>query len=262
MKLELLEEKPVSGAFPVPILFVHGMFHAAWCWAEYFLPYFAQHGYHSYALSLRGHGASEGQERLRWFSLAEYVSDVAEVVSGMERAPVLVGHSMGGMIVQKYLEENEAPAAVLLASAPPKGILPLTLRAFIRSPLDMLKAGLTLNPKMIIRTPRLVREGLFSENIPEQKLINYFSRMQNDSVRAFIDMMFLNLPLPGRVKIPVLVLGAKNDTALTLEEVEETARAYGTQAKFFADMAHNMMLEERWRAVADRMLEWLKDQNL
>jgi pimeloyl-ACP methyl ester carboxylesterase len=97
MKLEMIKEEGVGEAHPTPILFVHGMWHAAWCWEEYFMPYFAQHGYDCYALSLRGHGGSEGRERLRWTPLSAYVSDVAQVVDQIEGQPVLVGHSMGGM---------------------------------------------------------------------------------------------------------------------------------------------------------------------
>lgn len=37
-----------------PLVFVHGSFHAAWCWAEHWLPFFSQNGYDSYALSLLG----------------------------------------------------------------------------------------------------------------------------------------------------------------------------------------------------------------
>ena len=66
--------------------------------------------------------------------------------------------------------------------------------------------------------------------------------MQSDSVRAFVDMMFLNLPQPGHLNTRVLVLGAKNDTALTLEEVEETARAYGTQAENDSHRLFNTIL--------------------
>jgi pimeloyl-ACP methyl ester carboxylesterase len=111
VNLETIKEEPVSDVRSTPILFVHGMWHAAWCWSEHFLPYFARHGYVSHALSLRGHGGSEGWERLRWTSLAEYVSDVEQVVGHIGRPPVLVGHSMGGVIVQKYLESNGAPVA-------------------------------------------------------------------------------------------------------------------------------------------------------
>ncbi|MBI5715520.1 MAG: alpha/beta hydrolase, partial [Chloroflexi bacterium] len=45
MQLELITRQPASNPRPTPLLFVHGAWHGAWCWAEYFLPYFAQHGY-------------------------------------------------------------------------------------------------------------------------------------------------------------------------------------------------------------------------
>ena len=65
MKLEVITREPETDARPTPVLFVHGMFHGAWCWEEHFLPYFAQRGYAAHALSLRGHVGSEGRERLR-----------------------------------------------------------------------------------------------------------------------------------------------------------------------------------------------------
>ncbi|RLC62921.1 MAG: alpha/beta hydrolase [Chloroflexi bacterium] len=262
MDLELIKKEPVSAARPTPLLFVHGMWHAAWCWAEHFLPYFAQHGYLCYALSLRGHGASEGRERLRCTSLADYVADVAHIVSQMERPPVLVGHSMGGMIVQKYLESRRVPAAVLLASVPPRGVLLATLRVLFRHPLAFLKANLTFSLFPIISTPGLTREAFFSADIPEEKLTAYFSRMQDESYRAYLDVLALNLPRPKRVTTPMLVLGAADDALISPDEVEATARAYGTRAEVFPDMAHDMMLESGWQAVADRMLNWLEDQGL
>ena len=134
MHLEVIKETPSEVAHPNPILFIHGMWHAAWCWTEYFLPYFSQHGYITYALSLRGHGSSEGNKNLRWSSLDDYLTDVTQVIRQMEKPPILVGHSMGGMIIQKYLEKNKTPAAVLLASTPPKGVLATTARIFFRHP--------------------------------------------------------------------------------------------------------------------------------
>lgn len=136
MQLEVVSRLPAGEAKETPVLCVHGMWHGAWCWDDNFLPYLAQHGYVAHALSLRGHCSSEGRERLRRFTLADYVADVAQVAAGLPRPPVLVGHSMGGMIVQKYLEQHTAPAAVLLASAPPRGLLPATLRFAGRHMLD------------------------------------------------------------------------------------------------------------------------------
>lgn len=257
MKLEIIKEDPVSPVRFTPILFVHGMSHAAWCWAEHFLRYFARHGYVSHALSLRGHGGSEGRERLRWTSLDEYVSDVALAAARMERPPVLVGHSMGGMVVQKYLESHEAPAAVLLASAPPQGVIQSTLRVALRHPLVFMKANLMMSMYPMVSAPQLVQEALFSADMPKDKVMSYASRLQDESYRAYLDMMGLSLPRPERVKTPMLVMGAAADRLISPNEVEATARAYHTQAEMFPDMAHDMMLEARWQTVADRILEWL-----
>jgi len=260
MNIELIKEEPVSDERPTPILFVHGMWHAAWCWAEHFLTYFAQQGYRSYALSLRGHGSSEGRERLRWTSLNDYVSDVDQVTSRMERPPVLVGHSMGGMIVQKYLESHETPAAVLLASAPPKGVIAATMRVFLRHPLIFMKANLTLSMYPVVSTEGLAQEAFFSAGMSEEKVREYFSLLQDESYRAYLDMLGLNLPNPKAVKAPMLVLGAARDTIISPTEIEDTARAYDTKAEIFPDMAHDMMLERTWETVAERILNWLREQ--
>jgi len=66
--------------------------------------------------------------------IADYVEDVAQVVGQLPEVPVIVGHSMGGLVVQKYLEKYIAPAAVLLASVPVKGVLRTTLRIALRHP--------------------------------------------------------------------------------------------------------------------------------
>lgn len=226
------------------------------------MPYFAQYGYAAYALSLRGHGGSEGRERLRWTSLADYVADVVQVVSQMGSQPVLVGHSMGGMIVQKYLESNGAPAAVLLASAPPKGLIPATVRVALRHPLAFMKANLTLSMFPMVRTPRLAQEAFFSADTPEEKVRSWFARLQDESYRAYLDMMGLSLPRPKRVKTPLLVLGAADDRLISPSEVEATAQTYGVRAEFFPNMAHDMMLEDGWQIVADRILSWLDEQGL
>lgn len=261
MQLELITEQPEVVTHPRPILFVHGMWHAAWCWAEYFLPYFSQHGYAVYALSLRGHGGSEGHERLRWTSLKNYVSDVEEVAGRLERPPILVGHSMGGMIVQKYLEAHQAPAAVLLASVPPKGLIPATIRVFLRHPLAVIKANLTLSMLPVVSTPRLAREAFFSTSMPEEMVEMYTERLQDESYRAYVDMLGLNLPRLKRIDIPLLVLGAENDMLISPKEVMATGRRYGVKAELFAG-THNMMVEANWQEIADRILAWLDEQGL
>jgi pimeloyl-ACP methyl ester carboxylesterase len=258
MNLEIIKEEPLTAVHVAPIIFIHGMWHAAWCWEEYFLPYFTQHGYACYALSLRGHGNSEGHENLRWSSLDDYVSDLSQVSSQFETPPILIGHSMGGMVVQKYLVSHEVTASVLLASVPPTGVMMSIIRTLFRHPLSVIKSGLTLSMKPIVNTPNLAKEAFFSRNMDDEKIMGYFSKLQDESFRAFLDILVFNQPRLKKLESPLLVLGAENDRIITPKEVAKTAEAYGVEAEIFSDMSHDMMLDSRWQDVADRILNWLE----
>jgi pimeloyl-ACP methyl ester carboxylesterase len=94
MNLEVISKQPTSPSHSAPLLFMHGAWHGAWCWAEHLLDYFAAQGYAAHALSLRGHGGSLGRDRLRWTSLSDYVVDVAQVASQLPKPPVVIGHSV------------------------------------------------------------------------------------------------------------------------------------------------------------------------
>ncbi|MBU3750693.1 MAG: alpha/beta hydrolase, partial [Mycobacterium sp.] len=97
--LEVIDKGSVSASHPAPLLFVHGAWHAAWCWDEHFLEFFASRGYRAMALSFRGHGNSPLDKRLRDCSFADYVDDVTSVAGGLPARPVLIGHSMGAATV-------------------------------------------------------------------------------------------------------------------------------------------------------------------
>lgn len=266
MQLELVHRSANPPVQPTPILFVHGAWHAAWCWDEHFLPYFAKKGYHAYALSLRGHGKSEG--RVRWASVGNYVSDVATVASQIEakhgKRPVIVGHSMGGFVTQHYLGKHSAPAGILLASIPVRGFIPPFLRYIRHHPLAALKSLLLLNPYYMVNSLELTHELFFSPSPPfsRDRVKRYFSLIEPESFRVALDSLILALPNPRKVTAPMLVLGAENDKIFTQHEVRQTARAYNTTAEFFPKMAHDMMLEPDWQAVADRLLAWLGEKQL
>lgn len=261
MKLEVLSKSPDVKRHPSPLLLVHGAWHGAWCW-ENFLPYFAEQGYEVHALSLRGHGNSEGREGIRWYSTANYVADVAQVVQSLTPSPVLIGHSMGGYIVQKYLEFHTAPAGVLLATIPTVGILGMLLRMLRRHPGSTLRALLTLNTWYFVSTPALAKDYFFSDDYPDDRFLKYYPHIQTESFRMALEAALLSLPRPKKIKTPLLVLGAQNDRVFSVAEQQRTARAYKTEAIIYPEMAHNMMLEQGWRVVADRILSWLDLQGL
>lgn len=261
MKLEILSKYPLKELHSTPLLFIHGTLHTAACWDVHFLDYFAEHGYAAHALNLRGHGNSEGREKLRWTRIADFVEDVANAVRQLPSPPILIGHSMGGFIIQHYLEDHDVPAAVLLSSASPAGLLPTAIRTAQRQPWVFAKVSLTMSLKPMLAAPELVGEAFFSKDLPHEQLVKYWKQTQDDSFMAFLDMVALDLPKPAKVKTPLLILGAARDNMIAPREVEATARAYNTHAEIIPDVAHNSMLEQRWESVAERILIWLNEQS-
>jgi hypothetical protein len=259
--LEVIDKGSVSASHPVPLLFVHGAWHAAWCWDEHFLTFFANKGHRAVAVSLRGHGNSPAP-KLRACSIADYVEDVGVVADSLPKNPVVIGHSLGGFVVQKYLESHVAPAGVLLASMPPQGNLRSGLRWIRRHPWHFTKIAVTGKSLAYVNTPELARERFFSAHMPNSQVTDYITRLQEESTRIGIDCLVLNLPRPKRVTTPLLVLGAQEDCAHTEKEIRATARAYGTKAEFFPGMGHDMMLEPGWAAVAERIHDWLGTHGL
>ncbi|KQP32872.1 hypothetical protein ASF25_17500 [Methylobacterium sp. Leaf100] len=254
-RIEVLSKGPRTSR--PPLLFVHGTWHAAWCWDEGFLDRLAAQGWEVHAMSLRGHGGSEGHDRLRWTRVRDFVDDIASVVRTLARPPILVGHSMGGFLVQKFLENGKAAGAVLLAPMPHYGVASTTLRLLRQDPVGVLRANATFSLTAMISTPAKARRLFFSASMPDADVERHFGRLQDDAFLAYVDLMALDLCKPSRVTVPILVLGAGDDAIFTRRQVEAVAAAYRTTAEFFPGMAHDMMLERGWEAVADRIAEWV-----
>ena len=65
------------------------------------MPFFAAAGYDCYAVSLRGQGRSERTAGMQAGSLTQHVTDLGHVVASLPRLPVMIGHSFGGLVVQR-----------------------------------------------------------------------------------------------------------------------------------------------------------------
>ena len=226
-----------------------------------FLDFFADKGYRAVAVSLRGHGNSPAEKRMQMCSVADFVEDVCSVAEKLPSNPVVIGHSMGGFVVQKYLESHDAPAGVLLASIPSRGAGGFLWREAKRNPFNLLRAIVTTKSLRGVKT--LAREHFFSPESPESDVARYAARLNEEYTgRLTLDVALLNLPKTKRVTTPLLTLGAACDGCITTEEIHATARTYRTEAEIFPDMGHDMMLEPGWRAVAERIDGWLGAQGL
>ncbi|MDO9450218.1 MAG: alpha/beta fold hydrolase [Rugosibacter sp.] len=254
---ELITHQPQGTAHATPLLFIHGAFTAAWCWDEHFLPFFAEAGYAAHALSLSGHGASPGRDRLDTLSIDDYVNDVAMAVASLPAPPVLIGHSMGGFVVQKYLEKHTAPAAVLMCSVPPQGLLSAAVGLFFSKPGLMKDLNTMLSGGQVALDS--LREALFAQPVSVDQLQHFYRLAQPESHRALWDMSLFCLPKTALVRrTPLLVQGAALDHLIAASLVEMTAHTYGVTAHIFPGMGHGLMLEHDWEKPAQGLLDWLQ----
>lgn len=133
--------KSAKGVDNLSLVFVHGSYHAAWCYDQFFLDFFREKGFNAYALSLRGQGKGTMKETKPVAgTLEEHAADVASFVADLERQGqrvVLLGHSFGGLITLQAAENLKNLAGlILLCSVPPSGNVGIILRSLFRSPLQ------------------------------------------------------------------------------------------------------------------------------
>jgi pimeloyl-ACP methyl ester carboxylesterase len=254
--LEVYSCLPARKTKKLPVLFVHGAFAGGWMWTETFMPFLAKAGYPCYALSLRGHGGSHGRDHLDWHSITDYIDDVKAVVDWLGETPFLVGHSMGGFVIQKYLEHHEVPGVALVCSVPPQGLIASQFHLMFQKP----QLFMELNNVMAgdYTDADALRESLFAGEVDEAMLAAWLSRMQAESHRALWDMSMFNLPnLHAMHRPPMLVLGAEHDALVPAFLVQATASTYGLHAHIFRGMGHAVTHEKEWPLVAAALRDWL-----
>jgi pimeloyl-ACP methyl ester carboxylesterase len=213
----------------------------------------ASHGHQVHAVRLRGHDRPPGRI---WHRVHHYVQDVHEAAARFPEPPVLVGHSLGGLVVQKYLEHGPAQGAVLLAPLPRRGMGVPVARLTVRHPAAMLAANLSLRLRPLVATPKLVRELFYTPDTPQALVEDTFARLQDESWPALLDTLVV-WPRHRRVQVPMLVLGAEHDGFFTAGEMRRIAAAYGTEAEIVRGIGHNLMLDQGWEKVADRIDAWV-----
>ncbi len=254
--LELFSCQPAKATGQPSVLFVHGAFAGGWMWTETFMPFLAAAGYPCHALSLRGHGGSAGRENIDWHSIADYVDDLKTIVDFLGTEPVLVGHSMGGFVVQKYLEHRTAPAAALLCSVPPQGLIASQFHLMLQKPQLFLEINRIMAGEYT--DTGTLHEALFAGEVDEAMLAAWLTRMQPESHRAIWDMSMFNLPnLFAMHRPPMLIAGAEMDVLVPAFLVQSTAHTYGLPCHVFRGMGHAITHEKEWPLVAAMLQDWL-----
>jgi len=241
-------QQPRSTRTP-PLLFIHGLAHGAWCFAEHWLPAAAERGFPAYALSLRGHGGSGGGRRLGRTVLRDYVHDVLQVITTLPEPPVLIGHSMGALVAQLVAERYQARGLVLLTPSPLQGAVGI-LGGLVRNrPLDAMRvvAGGTLP----------LREQDLFVGLDPVTAARYVGRLGREA--PLVQYQLLVPRRIGPVRAPVLVIGVRGDRVVDRAAVEGTAVAYRVRPQWFEGIGHDLMLDRGWERPLDAILGWVAD---
>jgi pimeloyl-ACP methyl ester carboxylesterase len=232
-----------------PVLFLHGVAHGAWCYAEHWLDATASHGYPAYALSLRGHGGSGGGRALHTTLMRDYVHDIMQTIAELPQQPVIVGHSMGALLAQLVAERYPVRAMVLLTPAPLHGAWRALGSLAATRPLDALAS-------IIGRTIPMRASALF-RGLDRRTAEHYAGRTGKES--PLVQYELLRRRSLGPITAPVLVIGARGDALVPTKDVERTAADLGAPLVWLDGIGHDLMLDADWAVALDVVLEWLDE---
>lgn len=248
----------VPSAHP-PLLFLHGGYVDSRCWSAHFLPWFASHGYDCYAPDLPGHGRSEGSEQLDRLGLDDYLAGVAQVIRGLDRQPVVIGHSMGAYLAERAVELSLAEAGVLMSPVPPLGTLESAANLFLSRPQFLTRVQDMTRGVFDPAGLRILRDVYFTPTTQSEVLLRLAQLVQPESTRAICDMALLGwrwlAPAPRR---PMLVVGGELDAVFPPYMVRRVARRWDAELHIVAEAGHAMILDHHWKPCAAHLLDWLQ----
>ncbi len=241
-----------------PLLFVHGAFCGAWIWAEHFLPFFAERGWRALAVSLRGHGRSAGRRRLDGFGIGDYVADVAEAAAGLDPPPVVVGHSMGAVVAQRFAQTHRISGLALMSPASLLGLGGSFLHMSLRSPGLIQALARVQSGAIDAADGEAIRRGLFSRDFPLERALRYISLFQRESLRANFELMFpQTFWLPAPPRRPALVIGGADDRFVPVADLALTAMVWRAESRVLQVIPPAAMLASSWPRAADGLADWL-----
>lgn len=255
MNLELISRTAGADAGKPSLLFIHGGFHGAWCWDEHFLPWFNERGWAAHAVSLRGHGLSDGAAQIKDWSLADYAEDVLSMITRLGRPVILIGHSMGGVVAQQCWREHDfVRGMVLVASSPLRPSRSVIYRLMRANPVSLILGQVLKDP---VRLQRAMVPFLLSPYLSPDKRESYHTRLCLESPKAMAEIFSRPPPDVDASDCPVHVIAGADDWSIPLSDNEGLAATYQTELEVCPGW-HDLMLDPEWEASAQSIQRWLE----
>lgn len=245
------------------IFMIHGMWGGAWYWQPY-SEWLGARGYACQATTLPFHDVmpyAAPDPQLGRTSLLDYADALEREIRALPTAPILMGHSMGGLLAQMLAARGVGRAAVLLAPAAPAGIVSLTpsvLRSFLPV---MLRWGFWRKP---MRQPFGTAVYSMLHKLPPEQQREVYGHFVYESGRAASEIGLW--PLDRRraaavdaeaVDCPMLVVAGTEDRITPTSVVRQIARRYNASYREFAGHAHWLVAEPGWETIAGAVADWM-----
>ncbi len=252
------------------IVMVHGAFCGGWVFAG-FKSWFEARGFEVHCPNLRHHeprARSAPPADLGATSLLDYADDLDAYCTGLDAEPVLMGHSMGGLVCQMLAARGRGTGLVLLAPSAPWGVLPSTSFEIMSA------QGLALTGSQweqpVPPSYHLAAEHAL-DRLPPGQQAAIFHRFVAESGRAMCEILHwptdpwrASAVMARDVRVPVLCLAGGRDRVNPPGTVRRIAARYRTFADYhsFKTMSHWLIGEPEWADVAAFAAEWLTGQGL
>ncbi len=248
------------------IFMIHGMMCGCWCWENY-KNFFEARGYRCITPTLRYHDMDPRDNPdpcLGSTSLLDYADDLEKEIKKLDCKPIIMGHSMGGLLAQMLGARGLGEALVLLTPAAPYGI-PSLKYSVLKSFIGVLAGGRFWRKSFRFSYDTAVYATMHKMSVNERKMA--YDRMVYESglVALQIGLWLLDVHRASRVeedkiKCPVLVVAGSEDRITPAQVVKKVAEKYKTVSTYkkFENHAHWVIGERGWEEIADYVSDWLK----
>jgi non-heme chloroperoxidase len=248
-----------------PIVLIHGTNAGPWTMAN-FADFFAGKGFACHCPAYRYHDPSpspEDAKLIKGLSIADYVEDIASFVQTLNARPILIGHSLGGVVAQKLATRGLASAIVLLNGSVNWGVLPTTDQERELGK-NFISAGAFWEETLLPDFETMVRFGLNKLDSDEQHRV--FDRLGPESGRVMFELFFWMFDQNETTKIeydavtcPVLMVSGTDDLAIPPSTSRLIAERHGERATFHEapGYGHYLTLEPAWKEIAELCADWI-----
>lgn len=258
------------------VVFVHGMFLHATSW-DAWVELFRAAGYAPVAPGWPGEAATvaEAREqpgRVAGKGIDAVVAHYAQIIGSLDAGPIIIGHSTGGLVVQRLLGQDLASAAVAIQAPPIKGVVTLA-----PSPARVAWVALR-NPanrsRALSLTPRQFRYA-FGNAVSPAESDDLYQRWSIPSPgKPIFELASASLSRQSPAKVntanstrgPLLLIAGGKDHGVPAAVAKATVKLYRsspavTDYQEYPDRGHSLPIDSGWREVAEATLAWLKQHS-